>query len=150
MSIFTIKDRWKMEINKKCEVCGRLLPESEFSKSYRNRCKECVAKQTKEKRDQVKARKNQSIVDEYSDNMPRPDKEVITITIEKNSFLVDYQKDDEPKKNWKYCNTKELITINGAAHVLIQGTEITTRYGKLVGNLKEIAEIFGIKIPKKK
>lgn len=38
-----------MEINKKCEVCGRLLPESEFSKSYRNRCKECVAKQTKEK-----------------------------------------------------------------------------------------------------
>lgn len=60
-----------MEINKKCEVCGRLLPESEFSKSYRNRCKECVAKQTKEKRDQAKARKNQSIVDEYFDDMQR-------------------------------------------------------------------------------
>lgn len=139
-----------MEINKKCEVCGRLLPESEFSKSYKHRCKKCVAKQTKEKRDQAKARKNQSIVDEYFDDIQRPDKEVITITIEGERFLVDYQKDDEPKKNWKYCNTKELISINGAAHALIQGTEITTRYGKLVGNLNEIAEIFGIKIPKKK
>ena len=139
-----------MEINKKCEVCGRLLPESEFSKSYRNRCKECVAKQTKEKRDQVKARKNQSIVDEYFGDIQRPEKEVITITIDKNGFFVDYQKDDEPKKNWQYCNTKELISINGAAHVLIQGTEITTRFGKLVGDPKEIAKIFGIKLPKKK
>ena len=135
-----------MEIKKKCEVCGRLLPESEFSKSYRNRCKECVAKQTKEKRDQAKARKNQSIVDEYFDDMQRPDKEVITITIEGERFLVDYQKDDEPKKNWKYCNTKELITINGAAHVLIQGTEITTRFGKMIGNLHELEQLLGIKL----
>lgn len=139
----------KMEMNKKCEICGRLLPESEFSKSYRNRCRECVAKQTKEKRAKSKERKP-SKVDEYFDNMPRPDKEVITITIEGGRFLVDYQADDEPKKNWKYCNTKELISINGAAHVLIQGTEITTRFGKLVGDPKEIAEIFGIKLPKKK
>lgn len=136
-----------MEINKKCDVCGRLLPESEFSKSYRNRCKECVAKQTKEKRAKSKERKP-SKVDEYFDNMPRPDKEVITITIEGGRFLVDYQADDEPKKNWKYCNTKELISINGAAHVLIQGTEITTKFGKLVGNLKEIEEMFNIKIEK--
>lgn len=135
-----------MEINKKCEVCGRLLPESEFSKSYRNRCKECVAKQTKEKRDQAKSRKNQSIVDEYFGDMQRPDKEVITITIEGERFLVDYQKDDEPKKNWKYCNTKELITINGAAHVLIQGTEITTRFGKMIGNLHELEQLLGIKL----
>lgn len=135
-----------MEINKKCDVCGRLLPESEFSKSYRNRCKECVAKQTKEKRDQAKARKNQSIVDEYFDDMQRPDKEVITITIEGERFLVDYQKDDEPKKNWKYCNTKELISINGAAHVLIQGTEITTRFGKMIGNLHELEQLLGIKL----
>lgn len=137
----------KMEMNKKCEICGRLLPESEFSKSYRNRCRECVAKQTKEKRAKAKERKP-SKVDEYFDNMPRPDKEVITITIEGGKFLVDYQADDEPKKNWKYCNTKELISINGAAHVLIQGTEITTKFGKLVGNLKEIEEMFNIKIEK--
>lgn len=137
----------KMEMNKKCEICGRLLPESEFSKSYRNRCRECVAKQTKEKRAKSKERKP-SKVDEYFDNMPRPDKEVITITIEGGRFLVDYQADDEPKKNWKYCNTKELISINGAAHVLIQGTEITTKFGKLVGNLKEIEEMFNIKIEK--
>ncbi len=136
-----------MEMNKKCEICGRLLPESEFSKSYRNRCRECVAKQTKEKRAKSKERKP-SKVDEYFDNMQRPDKEVITITIEGGRFLVDYQADDEPKKNWKYCNTKELISINGAAHILIQGTEITTKFGKLVGNLKEIEEMFNIKIEK--
>ena len=28
---------------KKCEICGRELPISDFSKSYRNRCKVCVA-----------------------------------------------------------------------------------------------------------
>lgn len=32
---------------KKCEVCGQTLPLSAFSKSYKGRCKECVAKQTK-------------------------------------------------------------------------------------------------------
>lgn len=35
---------------KKCESCGRTLPASDFSKSYRNRCKECVAQLTREKR----------------------------------------------------------------------------------------------------
>lgn len=35
---------------KKCEICGRELPVSDFSKSYRNRCRECVAKLTREKR----------------------------------------------------------------------------------------------------
>lgn len=35
---------------KKCEVCGQILPQSAFSKSYKGRCKECVAKQTREKR----------------------------------------------------------------------------------------------------
>lgn len=39
-----------MSETKKCDVCGRELPISEFSKSYRNRCKECVAKLTREKR----------------------------------------------------------------------------------------------------
>lgn len=35
---------------KQCEICGRTLPASDFSKSYRNRGKECVAKLTREKR----------------------------------------------------------------------------------------------------
>lgn len=48
-----------MEMNnqvktKKCEICGRELPISEFSKSYKNRCRECVAKQTREKRTDAK------------------------------------------------------------------------------------------------
>ena len=67
-----------MEINKKCEVCGRLLPESEFSKSYKHRCKKCVAKQTKEKRDNAKYGRIDKIFDEYFSQKPRPKKEVIT------------------------------------------------------------------------
>lgn len=35
---------------KTCEICGKTLPLSAFSKSYKGRCKECVARQTKEKR----------------------------------------------------------------------------------------------------
>lgn len=35
---------------KKCEICGRELPISDFSKSYRNRCKGCVAEQVREQR----------------------------------------------------------------------------------------------------
>ena len=88
-----------MEINKKCEVCGRLLPESEFSKSYKHRCKKCVAKQTKEKRDNVKYGRIDKIFDEYFSKKPRPKKEIITITIEQDKGCwVEYQRDDEPKK----------------------------------------------------
>lgn len=39
---------------KHCEICGRDLPESEFSKSYKNRCKKCVAELTRNNRHQVK------------------------------------------------------------------------------------------------
>lgn len=35
---------------KRCETCGKILPVSDFSKSYKNRCKQCVAEITKEKR----------------------------------------------------------------------------------------------------
>ena len=42
-----------MSTTKKCEVCGAELPESDFSKSYKKRCKKCVAAMTKEKRNQV-------------------------------------------------------------------------------------------------
>lgn len=35
---------------KTCEICGQTLPLSAFSKSYKGRCKECVARLTKEKR----------------------------------------------------------------------------------------------------
>lgn len=35
---------------KTCEMCGKEKPISEFSKSYRNRCRECVADMTKQKR----------------------------------------------------------------------------------------------------
>lgn len=37
-------------MNKVCEICGKEKPLSEFSKSYKNRCKECVAEMTRENR----------------------------------------------------------------------------------------------------
>lgn len=46
-----------MERVKKCTVCGKVKYESEFSKSYPNRCKECVAKHTKEVRQSAKVQK---------------------------------------------------------------------------------------------
>lgn len=36
-----------MEQTKKCEICGEIKSASEFSKSYKHRCKECVAEQTR-------------------------------------------------------------------------------------------------------
>ena len=35
---------------KRCEICGEVKPLSEFSKSYKNRCKKCVAEETRSKR----------------------------------------------------------------------------------------------------
>lgn len=37
-----------------CEICGRPTAEADFSKSYKHRCKECVAREAREAR-QVKA-----------------------------------------------------------------------------------------------
>lgn len=39
---------------KKCEVCGEEKPLSQFSKSYRNRSKQCVAEATRQSRAKVK------------------------------------------------------------------------------------------------
>ena len=49
MIIVNIRKEVSME-TKKCEICGRELPVSDFSKSYKNRCRECVARLTREKR----------------------------------------------------------------------------------------------------
>lgn len=147
-----------MEINKKCEICGRLLPESEFSKSYKNRCKDCVAKQTREKRFKAKNQKSSEnlrgrlseLLDKYYDEHPKPNEQTITISIIKGKgCFVTYQADQEPKKDWRYCDTHELISINAAAHVLIAGTEITTQIGKIVGNIRELNELLGINLKKK-
>lgn len=34
-------------ITKRCEICGKIKYIGEFSKSYRNRCKKCVAENTR-------------------------------------------------------------------------------------------------------
>lgn len=46
---------------KTCEICGRTLPLSAFSKSYKGRCKECVARLTKEKRNSTAATTHKAI-----------------------------------------------------------------------------------------
>ena len=43
-----------METIRKCSVCGKEKPVSEFSKSYPNRCKECVAENTRKVRKEAK------------------------------------------------------------------------------------------------
>lgn len=40
---------------KQCEICGEVKPLPEFSKSYRNRCKQCVAEATRRNRANTKA-----------------------------------------------------------------------------------------------
>ena len=34
----------------KCETCGEMVPQNEMSKSYRHRCKKCVAEMTRAQR----------------------------------------------------------------------------------------------------
>lgn len=41
-----------------CEICGKPTAEADFSKSYKNRCKACVAEQTRERRAEQKENPN--------------------------------------------------------------------------------------------
>lgn len=54
---------------KKCEVCGKMKPISDFSKSYKNRCKECVASMARIRRDSRSEKK----AEEYRKLMETPD-----------------------------------------------------------------------------
>lgn len=40
----------------KCEICGEYVPQSDMSKSYRHRCKKCVAELTRQNRHDAKMR----------------------------------------------------------------------------------------------
>lgn len=55
--------------SKRCEVCGKLKPVEDFSKSYKNRCKECVASMARIKRDSCSEKK----AEEYRKIMETPD-----------------------------------------------------------------------------
>lgn len=39
---------------RKCEICGQPTAEADFSKSYKNRCRSCVAELTRERRAEQK------------------------------------------------------------------------------------------------
>lgn len=45
-----------------CEICGRPTAEADFSKSYKNRCKEYVAREAREARAQAKADEPEKII----------------------------------------------------------------------------------------
>lgn len=47
--------------SKKCEICGEMKPLADFSKSYKNRCKACVAAETRMNRESARNEKSQSI-----------------------------------------------------------------------------------------
>ena len=49
---------------RKCEICGKPTAEADFSKSYKNRCKPCVAELTRERRTEQKEEK---VNDTYDD-----------------------------------------------------------------------------------
>lgn len=55
--------------SKRCEVCGKLKPVEDFSNSYKNRCKECVASMARFKRDSCSEKK----AEEYRKLMEAPD-----------------------------------------------------------------------------
>ena len=43
---------------KKCEICGQMKPQNEFSKSYKHRCKACVAEAARNDRKRFKELEN--------------------------------------------------------------------------------------------
>lgn len=54
-------------MKKKCEICGEMKPQEDFSKSYKHRCKECVAEQTRNNRQLAKAKPEKSVMSPVSD-----------------------------------------------------------------------------------
>lgn len=44
---------------RKCEICGEMKPQNEFSKSYKHRCKSCVAAAARNERQQYKNRERE-------------------------------------------------------------------------------------------
>lgn len=51
-----------MKDTKKCEVCGKELPLSDFSKSYKNRCRKCVADMVQSERSEKNKRKDEDVI----------------------------------------------------------------------------------------
>lgn len=46
---------------RKCEICGKPTAEADFSKSYKNRCRACVAELTRERRAEQKEQTTPSV-----------------------------------------------------------------------------------------
>jgi len=66
--------------SKRCEVCGQFKPVEDFSKSYKNRCKKCVASMSRMRRDSCSEKK----AEEYRKIMETPDPIA-------DNFLIDWE-----------------------------------------------------------
>lgn len=101
---------------KTCEICGKTLPLSAFSKSYKGRCKECVARLTKEKRNGTAATSHKPI--DWEQRRYEIAKEMLrTIYIEEGKE----KRNTDPSIEFEYQslegNTREAVRF---ANVLIE------------------------------
>lgn len=56
----------------KCEICGEMVPQNEMSKSYRHRCKKCVADMTRALRHAEKQKKDAQKIVPHTYEAPAP------------------------------------------------------------------------------
>lgn len=86
---------------KKCEICGKVLPIEEFSKSYRNRCRKCVADLSREARKAINH--NDTIV------IDTVDWEARRYDLTKSILLVLLDKDGYNRMPQKYASNAVLL-----------------------------------------
>lgn len=78
-----------METIRKCAVCGKEKPISEFSKSYPKRCKECVAKHTRMVRQRSQNAEKRSQNTENRTEIPKNRTETVKARIKATGEIID-------------------------------------------------------------
>lgn len=97
---------------KTCKLCGRTLPLSDFSKSYKGLCKECVAKLTRERRKSM----NQAI----SDNAQHIDWEQRRYEIAKDMLCAIYMDDGNESRCANHNMDFEYQCLESSAHTAVR------------------------------
>lgn len=128
MRAFREKGEVIME-TKKCEICGREMPISEFSKSYKHRCKDCVAKMIREKRAAVK--------NEGCEIVINPEKFDDMVWQTKTGF------NQESYKNWLKSAVAVLQNIYGDIDGLIEDTKLY-----ILGDVINLLDCADVKVKK--
>jgi hypothetical protein len=101
-----------------CESCGKTKPINEFSKSYKHRCKECVAESEKEKRNFRKGKTKKPDVEDGIEDHPFLHTESINANEIKTQNSIDWEKmrNDQFVNGYNnlanYINEMDIIPIN--------------------------------------